>query len=144
MKRKEAAVLVTILSAMLADPAVAQNSAVGLWKNAEPDKVTLIRISEEGGKLVGKIEKVLKNNVEDTTARCAKCKDEIKDKPMVGLQLIWDMEKDGNRWSGGKLLDPETGRIVNCRLETEEGGKVLKVRGSIAFLSKTQTWTRAE
>jgi uncharacterized protein (DUF2147 family) len=144
MKRKEAAVLVTILSAMLADPAVAQNSAVGLWKNAEPDKVTLIRISEEGGKLVGKIEKVLKNNVEDTTARCAKCKDEIKDKPMVGLQLIWDMEKDGNRSSGGKLLDPETGRIVNCRLETEEGGKVLKVRGSIAFLSKTQTWTRAE
>jgi len=144
MKRKEAAVLVTILSAMLAGPAVAQNSAVGLWKNAEPDKVTLIRISEEGGKLVGKIEKVLKNNVEDTTARCAKCKDEIKDKPMVGLQLMWDMEKDGNRWSGGKLLDPETGRVVNCRLETEEGGKVLKVRGSIAFLSKTQTWTRAE
>ena len=144
MKRKEAAVLVTILSAMLAGPAVAQNSAVGLWKNAEPDKVTLIRISEEGGKLVGKIEKVLKNNVEDTTARCAKCKDENKDKPMVGLQLMWDMEKDGNRWSGGKLLDPETGRVVNCRLETEEGGKVLKVRGSIAFLSKTQTWTRAE
>ena len=144
MKRKEAAVLVTILSAMLAGPAVAQNSAVGLWKNAEPDKVTLIRISEEGGKLVGKIEKVLKNNVEDTTARCAKCKDEIKDKPMVGLQLIWDMEKDGNRWSGGKLLDPETGRVVNCRLETAEGGTKLQVRGSIAFLSKTQTWTRAE
>ena len=144
MKRKEAAVLVTILSAMLAGPAVAQNSAVGLWKNAEPDKVTLIRISEEGGKLVGKIEKVLKNNVEDTTARCIKCKDENKDKPMVGLQLIWDMQKDGERWSGGKLLDPETGRVVNCRLETEEGGKVLKVRGSIAFLSKTQTWTRTE
>jgi len=144
MKRNAVAVVVAILSAMLAAPLFAQDSAIGLWKNAEPDKVTLIRISEEGGKLVGKIEKVLKNNVEDTQARCAKCKNGNKDKPMVGLQLIWDMEKDGNRWSGGKLLDPETGRVVNCRLETEEGGKVLKVRGSIAFLSKTQTWTRSE
>jgi len=144
MKRKEAAMVVTILAALLAAPAFAQNSVIGLWRNVEPDKVTLIRVYEEGGKVMGKIEKVLKNNVEDTSTRCTKCKDELKDKPMVGLQLIWDMQKDGERWSGGKLLDPETGRIVNCRLETDEGGKALKVRGSIAFLSKTQTWTRAE
>jgi len=138
MKRNAVAVVVAILSAMLAAPLFAQDSAIGLWKNVESDKVTLIRTYEEGGKLLGKIEKVLKNNVEDTAATCN------KDKPMAGLQLIWDMQKDGDRWSGGKLLDPETGRVVNCRLETEEGGKVLKVRGSIAFLSKTQTWTRSE
>ena len=144
MKRNAVAVVVAILSAMLAASAFAQNSAIGLWENVESDKVTLIRTYEEGGKLLGKIEKVLKNNVEDTAATCTKCKDGNKDKPMAGLQLIWDMQKDGDRWSGGKLLDPETGRVVNCRLETEEGGKVLKVRGSIAFLSKTQTWTRSE
>lgn len=145
MKRKEVAVVtVTILAALLAAPAFAQDSVIGLWKNVESDKETLIRVYEEGGKVMGKVEKVLRNNVEDTAARCTKCKDEIKDKPMAGLQLIWDMEMDGNRWSGGKLLDPESGRIVNCRLETAEGGKVLKVRGSVAFLSRTQTWTRAE
>ena len=136
--------LLTILSAMLAAPAFAQNSAVGLWKNVEEDKATLIRITDEGGKLQGKIEKVLKNNVEDAAAKCTKCKDAKKDQPMAGLQLIWDMQKDGDKWSGGKLLDPETGRVVNCKLETSEGGKKLLVKGSIAFLSKTQTWTRAE
>ena len=144
MKRNGAVVVVAILLAMLAAPAFAQNSAIGLWKNVESDKVTLIRTYEEGGKLLGKIEKVLKNNVEDTAAKCMKCKDEQKDKPMAGLQLIWDMQKDGEKWTGGKLLDPETGRIVNCKLETAEGGKKLLVKGSIAFLSKTQTWTRAE
>ena len=144
MKRKEVVVAITILSAMLGAPAFAQNSAIGLWKNVESDKVTLIRTYEEGGKLLGKVEQVLKNNVEDKDAKCTKCKDEKKDKPMAGLQLIWDMQKDGDKWSGGKLLDPETGRVVNCKLETAEGGKKLLVKGSIAFLSKTQTWTRAE
>ncbi|MBI4478571.1 MAG: DUF2147 domain-containing protein [Acidobacteria bacterium] len=144
MKRSAAVMAVAILSAMLGAPAFAQNSAIGLWKNVESDKVTFIRTYEEGGKLLGKVEKVLKNNVEDTAARCMKCKDEKKDKPMAGLQLIWDMQKDGEKWSGGKLLDPETGRVVNCKLETAEGGQKLLVKGSIAFLSKTQTWARAE
>ncbi len=47
--------LLTVLSAMLIAPASAQNSAVGLWKNVEGEKVTLIRTYEEGGKLAGKV-----------------------------------------------------------------------------------------
>jgi uncharacterized protein (DUF2147 family) len=143
MMRSEVVVL-TMLSAMLAAPALAQNSAVGLWKNVEPNKVTFIRTYEEGGKLLGKVEKVLKNDVEDKDAKCVKCKDENKDKPMAGLRLLWDMQKDGDKWSGGKLLDPESGRIVNCKIETADGGKKLMVKGSIAIMSKTQTWTRVE
>jgi len=133
-----------MLSAMLAVPAFAQNSAVGLWKNVEPNKVTMIRTYEEGGHLLGKVEKVLKSDVEDKEAKCVKCKDENKDKPMAGLQLIWDMRKDGEKWTGGKLLDPETGRVVNCKLETADSGKKLMVKGSVAIMSKTQTWTRVE
>jgi len=133
-----------MLSAMLAVPAFAQNSAVGLWKNVEPNKVTMIRTYEEGGHLLGKVEKVLKNDVEDKEAMCLKCKDENKGKPMAGLRLIWDMRKEGDKWTGGKLLDPETGRVVNCKLETADSGKKLMVKGSVAIMSKTQTWTRVE
>jgi uncharacterized protein (DUF2147 family) len=130
---------------MLAVPMLAQNSAVGLWKSVDSNnKVTLIRTYEEGGKLLGKVEKVLTNNVEDKDAKCARCKDENKDKPMAGLRLIWDMQKDGDKWGGGKLLDPESGRIVNCKIETADGGKKLMVKGSVSIISKTQTWTRAE
>src|SRR6266436_10220830 len=104
MMRTDIAVF-TMLSAMIAAPVFAESSAVGLWKNVEPNKVTLIRTYEEEGKLQGKVEKVMKNDVEDKDAKCAKCKDENKDKPMAGLRLIWDMKKDGEKWSGGKLLD---------------------------------------
>lgn len=144
MRCNEVAVVVAMLSFLLAAPAFAQDSAIGLWKNVDSDKVSLIRIQEENGQLTGKIEKIWKNNIEITQARCTKCTDGNKDKMMVGLRLIWDMRKDGNRWSGGKLLDPETGRIVNCRLETAEAGTKLIVRASVAFLSRTLTWTRAK
>jgi uncharacterized protein (DUF2147 family) len=135
---------IAVLAMLAAVPMFAQNSAIGLWKNVDANRVTFIRTYEEGGKLLGKVEKVLTNDVELKDAKCAKCKDENKDKPMTGLRLIWDMQKDGDKWTGGKLLDPESGRIVNCKIETVEGGKKLIVKGSVSILSKTQTWTRTE
>ena len=136
------ALLLAALSA--AAPAGAQNTPVGLWKNEVEGKATYIRITENGGKVQGKIEKVMKGSLVDSAAKCEKCKDDKKDKPMAGLDLIWDVTKDGDHWEGGKLLDPDSGRVVNCRLDMAEGGKKLSVKGSIAFLSKTQTWSREE
>jgi len=117
---------------------------VGLWKNVEPTKTVLIRTYEEGGKLKGKVEKLLKKDVEDTSAKCTECQGENKDKPIAGLLIIWDMQKDGDKWSGGKILEPDTGKTYNCKIESVDGGKKLNVRGSIAFLGKTQSWTRME
>ena len=133
------------LAALIGAPtASAQNSAVGLWKSIEPNKTVLIRTYEEGGKLKGKVEKLVKNGVEDVNGKCVKCTGDLKDKPLTGLVIIWDMQKDGEKWTGGKILEPDSGKIYNCKLETAEGGKKLNVRGSIAFLGKTQTWVRTE
>ncbi|MCB0765493.1 MAG: DUF2147 domain-containing protein, partial [Flavobacteriales bacterium] len=35
---------------------------------------------------------------------------------------------------------PETGKIYDCRLWSEDGA--LKVRGYVAFFFRTQTWVR--
>ena len=120
------------------------NPAVGLWKSEEPDKTTLIRTYEENGKLMGKVEKLVKKDVEDTTSTCTKCTGESKDKPIVGLPLIWDMKKDGAKWTGGKILEPDTGKVYACKIEPSPDGKKLNVRGSILFLGKTQVWARVE
>jgi uncharacterized protein (DUF2147 family) len=120
------------------------NPSVGLWKNVEPDKTVFIRTLEQDGKLTGKVEKLIKNNAEDTTSTCTKCQGENKDKPVIGMTMIWGMQKDGARWSGGKILEPDTGKVYNCRIEPVDGGKKLSVRGSVAFLGKTQTWERVE
>ena len=120
------------------------NPAVGLWKSEEPDKTTLIRTYEENGKLMGKVEKLMKKGVEDATSTCTKCTGESKDKPITGLPIIWDMKKDGAKWGDGKILEPDSGKVYACKIESSPDGQKLSVRGSILFLGKTQTWSRIE
>ena len=78
--------------------------------------------------------------------RCGHCPGELKNTPLIGLRILWDLKKDGAQWSGGKVLDPETGKIYKCVIAVEDGGKKLKVRGFIGFsrLGRTQYWLRDE
>ena len=66
-------------------------------------------------------------------------KAKIKGSPSVkGLTIIWDLEKDGDSYSGGEILDPTKGKVYGCEMWRE--GEKLIVRGKIAFLGRNQTW----
>lgn len=71
---------------------------------------------------------------------CAACTDDRKGRKIVGLDIIRGMRKDGNEWEDGTILDPETGKVYDCKLWIEDGK--LKVRGYVAFFYRTQTWVR--
>ena len=71
---------------------------------------------------------------------CNKCTDDRKDQPIMGMEIIRNMRKKGNDWSGGTIMDPATGDVYDCKLWVE-GGK-LKVRGYVAFFYRTQEWVR--
>ena len=120
--------------------ALAQTSAVGNWQYVDGTKITFIKPVEEGGQLKATITKIAKDGKDDPTATCSKCSGESKDKPMAGLLILWDTKKDGANWKDGRLLDPDSGRIVSGKVEVADGGKRLNVKGSVAFISKTQTW----
>lgn len=132
------------LSAFAGDPM----SAVGLWKTIDDEtkkERVLIRITEAGGVLTGKIEK----NIDPTIAadaKCDKCPDDDprKNQLLLGMALIKDMKKDGDIYSGGTILSPGKGKVYKCELKVVDGGKKLDVKGKIAFLSSTQTWIRVE
>jgi uncharacterized protein (DUF2147 family) len=123
-------------------------SPVGLWRSFDEktnEAKSEVRISDNGGVLSGRVEKVLRKNAEPN-AKCTECKDELKDQPIVGLQIIKGAKKaeDKDVWEDGKILDPENGKFYTLRLTPIEGGKKLEVRGSIAFFGRTQTWQRVE
>ena len=132
------------IASFCAAAALAQNSAVGNWTYVDGPKTTYITTTEEGGQLKAKITKVTKDGKDDPSATCAKCSGDNKDKPLAGLLILWDTKKDGENWKDGKLLDPESGRQVAGKVEVLEGGKKLNVKGSVAFISKTQAWTRVQ
>ena len=64
----------------------------------------------------------------------------LRERPVMGLDIIWDMVPNQDKWEGGKVYDPEHGKTYNCTLRVKND--VLKVRGSIGPFGKTLDWTR--
>lgn len=129
--------------------AFAQATPVGLWKTIDDDGKTaksLVRISEQGGVVTGAIEKVL-DPAAEPNAKCDKCKDDRKDQPIVGLQIIRGVKADGEGvWGHGEILDPNNGKTYRTRLKPVDGGKKLEVRGYIGapMFGRSQIWQRVE
>lgn len=139
----------TILG-LWASSVLAQNtSPTGLWQ-IEDSKTNkpkaLVRVTEENGKLVGKMEKLFKGPGEDPNPKCVKCEGDKKNQPMLGLTILWDLKKEGNEWTGGRIMDPDEGKPYKAKVEVVEGGKKLKVRGFMGFsmMGRSEYWTRVE
>jgi uncharacterized protein (DUF2147 family) len=56
-----------------------------------------------------------------------------KNKKNLGLNILADLKKDGNKWSEGAILDPINGKIDTRYIKLINPNK-LKVRGFIDFL----------
>jgi uncharacterized protein (DUF2147 family) len=128
--------------------ASAQNTPMGLWKTIDDDGKTeksLVRITESGGVLTGKIEKIFDAAKQDS--KCDKCTDERKDQPVLGMTILRNLKQDPDDkeiWSGGEVLDPNNGKVYKTRLKPIDGGKQLQMRGYIGPFYRTQVWIRAE
>ena len=138
--------LAAIIFASMALPSLAQMSPVGNWHTIDEktnEVKSQIVITESGGVLTGKIEKLLRKDAKQD-AVCDECSDDRKGKPLLGLEIIRGAKKaaDKNVWEDGKILDPENGKNYTLRLTPIEGGKKLEVRGSIGPFGRTQTWVR--
>jgi uncharacterized protein (DUF2147 family) len=140
-----AALCLGLLSAF----AHAQATPAGLWKNIDDEskkEKSLIRITETGGVLSGKVEKLLDPTTQPD-AVCEKCSDDRKDKPVVGMTIIKGVKQNADnkaRWDGGEILDPNNGKTYKVRLTPADGGKTLEVRGFIGPFYRNQTWIRVE
>jgi uncharacterized protein (DUF2147 family) len=128
-------------------PGLAQTSPVGLWQSiddATGKPRAEIRISEAAGVLTGRIERSLLPTPVGVVLLCTLCQDDRKDKPLIGLDIIRQMKagSDAQTWEGGDILDPDKGKIFKLRLQLQEGGKKLQVRGYIGPFFRNQTWIR--
>lgn len=138
-------ILVLISFSLLADVM----SPVGRWKtidDATGEEKSIVRIWIEDGVLFGKIDSLFIKEGEDPHPICDECKGENKDKPVLGMVIVWNMEQGKEYWQGGKILDPENGKVYGCKLKVIEEGKKLEMRGflGISLLGRTQYWIRVE
>ena len=140
--------LITLALAAAAGSVLAQATPVGLWKTIDDETKTeksLVRITEAGGVLSGRVEKFLDPKTK-ADAVCEKCTDDRAGKPVLGMTIIRGAKADGDRqhWEGGEILDPNNGKVYRARLKPVDGGKKLEMRGYIGPFYRTQVWLRVE
>lgn len=138
--------LITLLLIISSSLSLAGNSGQiqGYWQlidnNGQPKYI--IRLYQQGNKIYGR----LIQSVQNQTARCSKCKDENKDKPYRGLTIIKNLQQNGdNRWSDGKILNPETGKWSKVQITMKTNGTAIIIN-SYGWLGSwfgdKDTWTR--
>lgn len=117
----------------------------GKWKTIDDrNGITkaIVEVYEENGLLQAKVLKVVEKGKEN--ALCVKCKGELKDKPVNGMQIMFNFKKNNKgEYRGNKLFDPEQAMTFRGRVWLDPKNRNrLKVRGYLAFLYRTQTWHR--
>jgi uncharacterized protein (DUF2147 family) len=138
--------VVFLIGLLGAGMVVAAESPVGKWNTTDRNgggKVTgQVEIYEQSGKLFGKMVALTEPNDQQGKPKvCIACTGADKDKPIVGLVILRDLSPDGDRYTGGTVLDPEAGKFYRAEIWLEDGN--LMVRGYLGFFYQTRTWPKA-
>ncbi|UOE40235.1 DUF2147 domain-containing protein [Chryseobacterium suipulveris] len=113
----------------------------GKWKTIDDETgqaKSIVEITKKSdGKYYGKVIQLL---IKPADPNCTGCKDDRKGKPILGMEVVRGLKKDGAEFSGGTITDPKTGKTYKCNISRD--GDKLNVRGYVGFslIGRTQTW----
>ena len=143
MRNKDRILIATFF--LLSTQWVVSQSVLGTWKTIDDksgNAKSVLSVYMNGERLYAKVIRILERGKENAT--CKECKGILKDKPIVGMQIINGLTMRGdNEYAGGTILDPENGQSYRCRIWLNKNNpNELKVRGYLAFFYRTQTWIR--
>jgi uncharacterized protein (DUF2147 family) len=131
--------LLASMAASAADP------VVGRWKTIDDETgkaKSIVEITQNSnGTFSGRITEILSSD-KGPNPICDKCKDDRKNKPVKGMEIVRGMKKEGAGYAGGTILRPGDGKIFKSKMQLLEGGKKLEVSGCVSFICKEQVWIR--
>lgn len=121
------------------------NDILGDWitvDDATGDSFSVVHIYKgTNGKYYGKISQMLIAGTENE--KCVACEGQDKDKPILGMVIIRDMQEKDGALVGGRVLDPNNGKFYYGKISLDKGR--LKLRGSLdkaGLLGRSQYWKR--
>ena len=122
-------------------------SADGLWRTFN-DRSGLaegiVQMATVGNELRGTVQKVFSPPAPTRNPLCEECRGELKNQPIVGMTIVSGLKWNGEEYTGGHILDPDSGAVYRCTVRVIENGRKLEVRGYIGvpLLGRTQIWLR--
>lgn len=126
----------------------ADDNVLGFWKTIDDTTgkaQSIIAVYEYQGKYYGRLILTYNNNgsVNDTIYDPKERAPGVQGNPFyVGMDIIWNLVKKGEKFSGGSIIDPEKGYVYGAELWRK--GDDLIARGELLFIGKNQTWPPAK
>ncbi len=125
----------------------AEPTAVGLWEQVDENSgkaESWFKIVERNGVYVGNIVKMFPKPGDDENWVCDRCEGDERGKPVLGLALIKNMQRNGLSYENGTIMDPRDGKVYRALMRLSPDGQKLEVRGylGISLFGRSQVWNR--
>lgn len=136
-------ILAILVFGFLAQSITAQN-VLGKWKTVDDETgeaKSVVQVYEEEGEIYGKIVELIRTPDQDQDPLCENCKGDKKDQRIIGMVIMEGLTLKGSEYEGGSILDPDNGKIYDCKIWLD-GNNKLMVRGYIGLFFRTQEWVR--
>ena len=133
----------TLCLIIFSNPMNAQ-SITGKWKTIDEETgqaKSIVEIYKKENKYYGKVIDII--DVTKRDAKCNLCTDSRKNQPINGMEIIKDLVKNEDEFEDGTILDPNNGKIYDCKIWLKDNN-TLNVRGYVAFFYRTQEWIRVQ
>ena len=126
----------------------AAQSAVGFWETINEDThkpQSIIAIYKYQNMYYGRIIATfgtngkIKESIYDPQGRAPGV---VGNPYYCGLDIIYNLSLQGKNYAGGKIMDPEQGKIYKVLMWLEGGNLV--VRGKLLMFGRNQTWIPAK
>ena len=141
----------TLLFGLSCHVTASNDDIVGKWRSID-DKTgfskAIIEIKQDSNGLYsGTIIDVTPRPDYEPKRYCDKCKGEEKGKPIIGLKILKNLQRDTtkqNEYHNGLILDPLSGNQYKSTLRLNSTGSRLSLRGFVGVeaLGRNQTWLR--
>ena len=131
-----------LLTLILLSSASAARAAevTGNW--VTEDRTAVIAVQRCGTSVCGNVAKILILKPDHPKTDVRNPDPGLRSKPILGLRILSGFTRNGDRWDNGRIYDPNSGKSYKSKLSLNRDGS-LNVSGCVAFICKTQRWTRA-
>ncbi len=134
-----------------ANASAAPTQLIGQWRAIDGDSDTPYAVVEfqrsPTGTLSGFVRTLLSGADQQAASQtCDKCTGARKGAPIVGMEIIWNLRPEGDRFIDGSIVDPESGRIFRCLVRViDKGGRLdLTIYERFAIFGVTERWERTD
>lgn len=141
--------LVSLCSIWLISSITYAQDITGTWRHIDDQtgsSKALIEIRKDGhDSYTGKIVKITPLPGYTPKEKCVHCPAPYTDQPILGLDILKGLKYDkDNNYTGGKILDPLSGKTYSMKAKLSPNGKRLQMRGyvGVSALGRSQTWIK--